>query len=102
MERQTRYSCKRCGLWVAYEPSDKSPHLYLVDGAMVRNQTDAHSVLQLEGERRKEDLAALAAQASQAHQLTAAQVTATVLADIAAGGSNAAAAAALITGTANF
>jgi hypothetical protein len=59
IERQSRLHCKRCGLWVAYEPDDASPYLFLVDGAVVRSQSDAHTILQLEDEQRREELAAM-------------------------------------------
>lgn len=38
-ERQYRMTCKRCGLWVAYEPSDGgSQYTYLVEGSLVRDE----------------------------------------------------------------
>ena len=84
IERQERLHCKRCGLWVAYEPDEKSPNLYLVDGALARSQSDAHTVLQLEGERRKEELQALAIQtAAQQNPLVVAQIAASVAAEVA-------------------
>ena len=80
--------CKRCGLWVAYEPTDASPYVYLVDGALVRNQSDAHTMLQLESERRKEELATMALQqAAEQNPLALAQATASVMADMGSAGS---------------